>query len=202
MTDLAARSNRSAGKGLALIRIIVGCWFAKALFTKLALAGGFFPFRLRPDRWIETMPKIIAKQMAENPTRSYKAFVEGTVLPNVPLFANLTASVRRWPERSWFSGCSRAWAPDGTPARAQLRHGQLAHVAGQPGISLDLVCGADRILWGARRHDLGARRGAGQAEAWMVGQQATLELNVQYGPRLMWLGPPAPAISQKASVSE
>ena len=37
------------------------------------------------------MPKIIAKQMAENPITPYKAFVEGTVLPNAPLFAHLTA---------------------------------------------------------------------------------------------------------------
>ena len=92
MTDTVARSNRSpAGQGLAVIRVIIGCWFAKALFTKLALLGGVLPLPYASDRWIETMPKIVAKQMAENPHASYKAFVEGTVLTNAPLFANLTA---------------------------------------------------------------------------------------------------------------
>ena len=92
MTDSALRDNRAlAGQGLALVRIIVGLWFAKALFMKLALAGGFLPLPFASDRWVETMPKIIAKQMAENPIAGYKAFVEGTVLTNPALFANLTA---------------------------------------------------------------------------------------------------------------
>jgi uncharacterized membrane protein YphA (DoxX/SURF4 family) len=92
MTDTITRTNRApAGQGLAIIRVIVGWWFAKALFTKLALLGGFFPLPYASDRWVETMPKIVARQMAENPIPSYKAFVEGTVLPNAPLFANLTA---------------------------------------------------------------------------------------------------------------
>jgi uncharacterized membrane protein YphA (DoxX/SURF4 family) len=92
MTHAVAGTNRGvAGQGLAVIRVLVGFWFAKALYTKLALLGGVLPLPFASDRWIETMPKIVAKQMAENPNVSYKAFVEGTVLTNVPLFANLTA---------------------------------------------------------------------------------------------------------------
>jgi len=92
MTDTVLRNNRAlAGQGLALTRIIVGIWFAKALFTKLALLGGFFPLPYASARWIETMPTIITKQMAANPIAPYKAFVEGTALTHVPLFANLTA---------------------------------------------------------------------------------------------------------------
>jgi uncharacterized membrane protein YphA (DoxX/SURF4 family) len=92
MTDSVLRNNRAlAGQGLALIRIIVGLWFAKALFTKLTLLGGLLPLPFASDRWVETMPRIIAKQMAENPITAYKAFVEGTVLTNPALFANLTA---------------------------------------------------------------------------------------------------------------
>jgi uncharacterized membrane protein YphA (DoxX/SURF4 family) len=92
MTDAATSTNRGpAGQGLAIIRVLVGFWFAKALYTKLALLGGVIPLPFASDRWIETMPKIVARQMAENPHASYKAFVEGTVLTNVPLFANLTA---------------------------------------------------------------------------------------------------------------
>lgn len=90
--DAASSTGRGlAGQGLAVIRILVGFWFAKALYTKLALLGGVIPLPYASDRWVETMPKIVAKQMAENPHASYKAFVEGTVLTHVPLFANLTA---------------------------------------------------------------------------------------------------------------
>ncbi len=80
-----------AGRGLALIRIVVGLWFAKAIWTKLLLLGGVLPVPVASARWIETMPKIIMRQMAENPHAWYKSFVEGTVLPNAPLFAHLTA---------------------------------------------------------------------------------------------------------------
>ncbi len=92
MTDPTMHPHRTrSGQGLALIRIIVGIWFAKALFTKLTLLGGVFPLPFASDRWVEMMPKIIGRQMAENPLVSYKAFVEGSVLTHVPLFANLTA---------------------------------------------------------------------------------------------------------------
>ena len=87
----AVPERAAAGRGLALIRIIVGLWFAKALWTKLLLVGGVMPVPLASGRWVETMPKIIARQMAENPIGWYKAFVEGTVLPNAPFFAHLTA---------------------------------------------------------------------------------------------------------------
>lgn len=79
-----------AGRGLAVTRILVGLWFAKAIVTKF----GFTLFGFLPgasDRWVETMPKIIAKQMADNPHATYKAFVEGTVLMHPVLFAHLTA---------------------------------------------------------------------------------------------------------------
>ena len=91
MIALLAERQGATGKGLALIRIIVGLWFAKAITTKLLLLGGFLPLPLSSQRWIETMPKIVGRQMAENPIGWYKAFVEGTVLPNAPLFAHLTA---------------------------------------------------------------------------------------------------------------
>lgn len=91
MIALLAERQGAAGKGLALIRVIVGLWFAKAISTKLLLLGGFLPVPLASQRWIETMPKIIGRQMAENPIGWYKAFVEGTVIPNAPLFAHLTA---------------------------------------------------------------------------------------------------------------
>src|SRR5215468_7592251 len=51
---------------LAVLRIVVGAWFLKAVWTKLTVefANG-------------------------NPVEWYKQFLEGTVLPNARLFANL-----------------------------------------------------------------------------------------------------------------
>lgn len=82
--------SATAAQGLAVVRIMVGLWFAKALVTKMGLTiFGFLPGA--SERWIGAMPKIIARQMAENPRLWYKAFVENTVLANPELFAHLTA---------------------------------------------------------------------------------------------------------------
>ena len=78
---------------IALLRVMVGCWFLKALWTKLdlVLLGGVFPVLAVEPRWIEVMPKIAARQAAENPILWYKTFVEGTVIPHAALFASLVA---------------------------------------------------------------------------------------------------------------
>jgi thiosulfate dehydrogenase [quinone] large subunit len=78
---------------LAVLRILVGVWFVKALWTKLdvVLLGGFFPFLGVEPRWIAAMPAIVTKQAAENPILWYKAFLENTVIPNAGLYAQLTA---------------------------------------------------------------------------------------------------------------
>lgn len=78
---------------LAVLRILVGLWFVKALWSKmdLILLGGFVPFLGVEPRWIETMPTIVARQMAENPILWYKAFLEQTVLTHSVLFAEATA---------------------------------------------------------------------------------------------------------------
>jgi len=43
---------------LAVLRILVGLYFVKALWTKLDLVflGGFFPWLGVEPRWIEAMP--------------------------------------------------------------------------------------------------------------------------------------------------
>jgi uncharacterized membrane protein YphA (DoxX/SURF4 family) len=78
---------------LAVLRILIGLWFVKALWSKmdLVLLGGFFPFLGVEQRWIDTMPIIVAKQAAENPILWYKAFLDNTVLPHSALFAQMTA---------------------------------------------------------------------------------------------------------------
>ncbi|MEO8140297.1 MAG: hypothetical protein ABI742_11660, partial [Gemmatimonadota bacterium] len=78
---------------LAVLRILVGFWFLKALTSKMdfVLLGGFVPFIGVEPRWLATMPNILAKQIADNPILWYKAFLEQTVLPNSALFAQMTA---------------------------------------------------------------------------------------------------------------
>jgi len=78
---------------LAVLRILVGLWFVKALWSKMdiVLLGGFFPFLGVEQRWIDTLPTIVARQAAENPILWYKAFLDQTVLTHSTLFAQLTA---------------------------------------------------------------------------------------------------------------
>ena len=78
---------------LALLRIVVGLYFVKSLITKMSfvLIGGFVPLPVVSERWLTVMPKLVARQASENPIGFYKQFLEGTVLPNSNLFAQLTA---------------------------------------------------------------------------------------------------------------
>jgi uncharacterized membrane protein YphA (DoxX/SURF4 family) len=78
---------------LALLRIVVGLYFVKSLITKMSfvLIGGFLPIPVVSERWLTVMPKIVARQASDNPIVFYKHFLEGTVLPNSNLFAQLTA---------------------------------------------------------------------------------------------------------------
>lgn len=92
---------------LAVLRILVGFWFVKALWSKMdfILAGGFVPFLGVEPRWLAAMPTIVARQAAENPILWYKAFLEGTVLPNSALFAQLTAWGELLAGLSLVTGC-------------------------------------------------------------------------------------------------
>lgn len=77
----------------AALRVVVGLYFLKALWTEfgVALLGGVVPFIRVEQRWLSVMPKIVAKQAAENPFPWYKEFLEQTVLTHAPLFGQLTA---------------------------------------------------------------------------------------------------------------
>ena len=83
---------RHPERWLAVLRLTVGVWFLKSLFTKIAigLVGGVIPVPVASDRWIATMPKLIAKYAADNPFPAYRAFLLDTVIPN-HAFAHLTA---------------------------------------------------------------------------------------------------------------
>jgi uncharacterized membrane protein YphA (DoxX/SURF4 family) len=78
---------------LALLRIVVGLYFVKSLVTKMSivLAAGVIPVPTTSARWVEVMPKIVARQASENPVGFYKHFLETVVIPHSTVFAHLTA---------------------------------------------------------------------------------------------------------------
>jgi uncharacterized membrane protein YphA (DoxX/SURF4 family) len=84
---------RAPGRWLAVLRIVVGAWFAKGAVTKIAitLAWGILPVPTASDRWIATMPKLLARYAAENPFPAYRAYLLDTVIPNAAPYATLTA---------------------------------------------------------------------------------------------------------------
>jgi uncharacterized membrane protein YphA (DoxX/SURF4 family) len=73
--------------------VVVGIWFFKSIFTKLTigLAWGFLPVPMATNRWINVMPKLLAKYAADNPIGWYREFLLDTVIPNSHVFAHLTA---------------------------------------------------------------------------------------------------------------
>jgi uncharacterized membrane protein YphA (DoxX/SURF4 family) len=84
---------RSPERWLAVLRIAIGAWFAKALFTKLSviLLWGFLPVPTASQRWIHLLPILVGKYADGNPVEFFKAFLLHTVIPHSQLFAQLTA---------------------------------------------------------------------------------------------------------------
>jgi len=79
--------------GIALLRIVVGAWFLKAVWTKLTLAhvAGVVPYPAVSPRFLGFHPKRVAEFAADNPIGWYKEFLQDTVLPHAKLFATLQA---------------------------------------------------------------------------------------------------------------
>lgn len=79
--------------GLALLRVVVGAWFLKAVWTKItvAYAWGVVPYPVASPRFLAFHPKRVAEFAAGNPLGWYRDFLEGVVLPHAPLFATLQA---------------------------------------------------------------------------------------------------------------
>jgi uncharacterized membrane protein YphA (DoxX/SURF4 family) len=84
---------RAPERWLAALRIAIGAWFAKALFTKVGiiLLAGFIPVPGASARWLRVMPMLLTKYTEGNPVQFYKDFVANTVTPHSALFAHLTA---------------------------------------------------------------------------------------------------------------
>src|SRR5256884_2112820 len=89
----ALPAMRSPDRWLAGLRIAVGVWFAKAIFTKLSvtLAWGFLPVPTASDRWLHVMPILVTKYAEGNPIGFFREFLLNTVVPNSHLYAQLTA---------------------------------------------------------------------------------------------------------------
>ena len=79
--------------GIALLRIVVGAWFLKAVWTKLTVAwvGGVVPLPVVSPRFLAFQPRRVAEFAADNPVDWYKHFLQDTVLPHAKLFATLQA---------------------------------------------------------------------------------------------------------------
>ena len=78
---------------VAILRIVVGAWFLKAVWTKLTLAyvAGVVPYPAVSARFLGFHPKRVAEFAAGNPVGWYKDFLEVTVLPHSGMFATLQA---------------------------------------------------------------------------------------------------------------
>ena len=73
---------------IALLRVVVGAWFLKAVWTKLTIASVWgIPFPAVSQRFVGFQPKRVAEFAAGNPVGWYKDFLENIVLPNAALFA-------------------------------------------------------------------------------------------------------------------
>ena len=84
----ALPAMRSPDRWLAGLRIAVGVWFAKAIFTKLSvtLAWGFLPVPTASDRWLHIMPILVTKYAEGNPIGFFREFLLNTVVPNSHVF--------------------------------------------------------------------------------------------------------------------
>src|SRR3989449_11071971 len=89
----AVPGMRAPERWLAVLRIAVGVWFAKAIVTKLSvtLVWGFLPLPTASDRWLHVMPILVGKYAEGNPVGFFKTFLQDTVIPHASLFAQLTA---------------------------------------------------------------------------------------------------------------
>jgi thiosulfate dehydrogenase (quinone) large subunit len=87
------QSLTSADCWIAILRIGVGLWFLKSLFTKVAwsLLGGVLPIPGPSPRWAAFLPERLAEYAAGNPIGWYAGFLQHVAIPNIHAFAWLTA---------------------------------------------------------------------------------------------------------------
>lgn len=91
MNDERIPRLHDPARWLAVLRIVVGLWFVKSIWSKWVLLGGVVPIPVASPRWVESMSNIVAGYVEGHPLPWYAEFLEKTVLPNAEVFANLTA---------------------------------------------------------------------------------------------------------------
>jgi uncharacterized membrane protein YphA (DoxX/SURF4 family) len=76
---------------IAILRVVVGAWFLKAVWTKVTLGyiAGVVPYPAVSARFLAFQPKRVAEFAADNPIAWYKDFLQDTVLHHASLFATL-----------------------------------------------------------------------------------------------------------------
>jgi uncharacterized membrane protein YphA (DoxX/SURF4 family) len=91
----------STERWIVLLRVVVGAWFLKAVWTKLTLGllAGVIPYPTVSPRFLAFHPRRVAEFAAGNPRVAdlaggnpvgwYRDFLEGTVLPHAKVFATL-----------------------------------------------------------------------------------------------------------------
>lgn len=84
---------RGAEGWLVVLRVVVGAWFLKAVWTKLTVAylWGTLPYLAVSPRFLGFQPRRVAEFAAGNPVGWYREFLEANVLPYASLFATLQA---------------------------------------------------------------------------------------------------------------
>lgn len=77
---------------LAVLRMVVGFWFLKTLWTKVGVTwvGGVLPLPAATERWIGFLPTRLEGWAETNPLGWYRGFLEGVAIPNAEVFAQLT----------------------------------------------------------------------------------------------------------------
>jgi thiosulfate dehydrogenase (quinone) large subunit len=78
---------------IALLRVVVGAWFIKAVWTKLTVEflWGVVPYPAVVSRFVAFHPKRVAEFAAGNPVGWYKDFLEHSVLLHSATYATLQA---------------------------------------------------------------------------------------------------------------
>jgi PQQ-dependent catabolism-associated beta-propeller protein len=78
---------------IAFLRMVVGAWFLKAVWTKLTVsfAWGIVPYIDVSARFVNFHPKRVAEFAAGNPVEWYREFLEKIVLPHAGVLAKLQA---------------------------------------------------------------------------------------------------------------
>jgi uncharacterized membrane protein YphA (DoxX/SURF4 family) len=82
---------RQPGRWLAVLRVVVGLWFLKSLWTKLHLAPGAIPLPRATERWVGFMPRRLEEWASIHPWEPVRDFLTETVMARPALFAELTA---------------------------------------------------------------------------------------------------------------